>query len=69
MHKNVGNSDKVIRFVVASVFIVLYATGIVEGTLGILALVVAGVLVSTGLINFCPLYPIFGINTCKIKSL
>ena len=68
MQKNVGNLDKVIRFSFSAVLIVLYAMRFVEGILGILALVVAGVLVLTGLINFCPLYRIFGINTCKIKS-
>lgn len=68
MKKNVGNLDKVIRFVLATGLILLYAWGFVGGTPGILALVVAGVLVLTSLVNFCPLYRIFGINTCKTKS-
>jgi hypothetical protein len=66
MQKNLGKLDKVIRFLVATVLVVLYSLGIVDGTLGVLALVVAAVFVVTSLINFCPLYRIFGINTCKI---
>jgi uncharacterized membrane protein len=64
MKKNMGNIDKIIRVLLAAVVAVLYFTGIVTGTLGIVLLVLAGVFVLTSLISFCPLYPIFGINTC-----
>ena len=66
MQKNLGKLDKVIRFLLAAVLVVLYSFGIVEGILGVIALVVAGVLVITSLITFCPLYRVLGISTCKI---
>jgi hypothetical protein len=64
MKKNMGNIDKIIRVLLAAVVAVLYFTGIVTGTLGIVLLVLAGVFVLTSLISFCPLYAPLGINTC-----
>ncbi len=68
MKKNMGNIDKSIRLLVAAVLTALYFLGVVDGTLGIVALVIAGVFVLTSVISFCPLYTLFGINTCKTKS-
>lgn len=68
MKKNMGNTDKTIRLAVAILLVILYYTGFVEGTIGIIALVAAGVFALTSIISFCPLYPIFGINTCKVKK-
>lgn len=66
MKKNIGGIDKVIRLVMAVVLVVLYFTGTITGTLGIIALVVAAVLLLTSLVNFCPLYAVLGIKTCKV---
>ncbi|MBK7888120.1 MAG: DUF2892 domain-containing protein [Bacteroidetes bacterium] len=65
MKKNMGSTDKIMRIIVALVLIFLYATNRVEGTLGIVLLVLAGVFILTSLVSFCPLYAPFGINTCK----
>ena len=65
MKKNMGGVDKVIRMIVALLFVVLYFTGVVEGTVGIILLVLAAVFVLTSLISFCPLYLPFGISTCR----
>ncbi len=43
MKKNMGTTDRVIRFIVAAVIGVLYYTGTISGTLGIVLLVLAGV--------------------------
>ncbi len=67
MKKNMGSYDKLIRLVVAIVLIILYYRGIFSSTLGIVALVVAFVLTLTSLMSFCPLYTLFGLNTCKKK--
>jgi hypothetical protein len=68
MKKNMGSTDKVIRLSVAAVLAALYFTGTVTGTLGIVALVAAGVFTLTSLVSFCPIYPILGINTCTVKK-
>lgn len=67
MKKNMSNTDRVIRLVVAAIALLLYFTNTVSGTLGIVLLAVAGIFVLTSLINFCPLYRLFGISTCKVS--
>lgn len=62
MKTNVGGIDKVARIVVGAVLIGLALTGTISawGWIGIVPL-------ATGLFNFCPLYPLLGISTCKTK--
>lgn len=64
-----GSADRIIRAIIAITLGVLYYynVGFMTGTLGIVLLVVAGVFLLTSLVSFCPLYPIFGLNT-KGKS-
>jgi len=67
MKQNMGNTDKIIRIVIAAIVAILYFTHVIEGTVGIVLLVLAGVFVLTSLVGFCPLYPIIGLNTGKKK--
>ena len=67
MKANMGSLDKAIRVILAIVFAMLYITKTVEGTVGIILLVFGGVFLLTSVISFCPLYTIFGINTCNKK--
>lgn len=64
MKKNMGSLDRIIRTILAIVFVVLYFSGTVTGTWGIVLLVLAGVFILTSLIGMCPLYAIVGMNTC-----
>ncbi len=68
MKKNMGNTDRIIRFIIAAIIAVLYFTGTIAGTLGIVLLVLAGVFLLTSFISFCPLYAPFGISTCPMKN-
>jgi len=68
MKKNMGTIDKVIRILIAVVFVALYFMQVVTGTLGIILLVLAAVFVLTSLISFCPLYWPFGISTGAKKD-
>ena len=65
MKRNMSNVDRIIRAIVAAVFVYLYLGGIVTGTLGIILLVLAGVFLLTSLFAFCPLYLPFKISTLK----
>lgn len=65
MEKNMGNSDRVIRTLLAIVFAVLYFTEAVTGTAGIILIVLSAVFLLTSLVSFCPLYVPFGIRTRK----
>ena len=58
-----GSADRIIRAVLAAFFAVLYLTGAISGTLGIVLLILAGVFAVTGFIGFCPLYTLFDLNT------
>jgi hypothetical protein len=68
MKKNVGSIDKLIRVLLAILAVILFFTHVVSGVLGIILLVLAGILVLTSLVSFCPLYFPFGINTGTKKK-
>ena len=63
-----GTIDRVIRIVIAVVIAVLFFTGQITGILGIFLLVLASIFFLTSLVNFCPLYTLVGIKTCKIDK-
>ncbi len=61
MKKNVGSIDKIIRVILA---IIIGALGYYYQTWwGLVAIVP----LATAFMNFCPLYPIFGISSCGKK--
>ncbi|MDX1350103.1 MAG: DUF2892 domain-containing protein, partial [Putridiphycobacter sp.] len=66
--KNMGSKDKLIRTLVAVVIAILYFTNIITGTLAIVLAILAIIFLLTSLVNFCPLYTLFGVNTCKTKE-
>jgi len=68
MKKNMGNVDRIARFVLTLVIVSLYYFKIVEGTLAYVLMALAGVFLITSFISFCPLYTIVGLNTCKMKN-
>ncbi len=68
MKKNVGRIDVIIRIVLAVIFAVLYFSGVVTGTFGYVLLGLAAISVLTSFMGRCPLYSIFGINTCPMKK-
>ena len=62
---NVGGFDQVFRIILGVVLIALAYFGILSGTGAIIAYVVAAIALITGIIKFCPLNALIGINTCK----
>ncbi len=68
MKTNIGSTDKLIRLLLAIVLILLFYFEVLTDSLGILALIGALVLTVTSLINFCPIYGIFKINSAKKKE-
>jgi hypothetical protein len=68
MKKNMGSTDKVIRIVIAIGIALLYYFNIIEGTLAYILMALAIIFIVTSFINFCPLYTLFGVNTCKTKN-
>lgn len=63
MKSNVGGIDRILRIVLGLVLIGLTLTGTIGvwGWLGVVPL-------ATGLLRFCPLYPLLGISSCPLSS-
>lgn len=63
MKENMHTFDRLARILVGVVVAVLFYLDIISGTTAIVLGVIAIVFVLTSLINFCPLYAVFGIST------
>lgn len=63
MQINVGGMDRAVRIIAGIVLLALTLTGTIGvwGWIGVIPL-------ATGLFKACPLYSIFGINTCPMKK-
>ena len=59
MKANVGNSDRIIRFILGAVIIALGFY--FKSWWGVVAIVP----ILTGLLNFCPVYSLIGVSTKK----
>lgn len=68
MKRNMGTADRIVRLIIAAVIVALFFTNLISGTLGVVLLILAGVFVLTGFVSFCPLYPVFGLNTCGVRK-
>ena len=67
MTKNVGNTDKVVRAVLGVVAAVLAFVVGITSVWGIVLAVIAVLALVTAAVGFCPLYRLFGVNTCQTK--
>jgi hypothetical protein len=67
MTRNESNLDRVIRVVLG---LGLAAAGffVGAGPFAIVLWVLAGILVVTAITGFCPLYRLFGIDTCRLSK-
>lgn len=63
MPKNLGTTDRVIRFVFAAAVAVLIFSEVISGTWAIVLGTLAVVFLVTSLIGFCPLYVPFKLST------
>ena len=65
MKINESKTDRIVRAVAGLLFLVLFFTNTVAGTLGTILLVVGVLLLVTGVIGFCPIYALLKIKTNK----
>ncbi len=65
LDKNVGKADKIVRFVLAAIFVGLILTGTVSGIFAVILGILAAIFVVTSLVSFCPLYYPFKLSTRK----
>lgn len=68
MQRNEGIADRAVRVVIAvaaAIAAMLVGAGSV---VGIVLLAVAAIMLVTAAVGFCPLYRIFGVSTCAVKT-
>lgn len=65
MKANMGTADRWIRLILGAVLLYLYFASVVTGTAGWVVLAVGAIFILTSLVKFCPLYTLFGWNTCS----
>lgn len=63
-----GSADRIIRLVIALIVVTFYFTGIISGTVLIILGIIGGIFLLTSLVSFCPLYALFGLNTCGLDN-
>lgn len=63
-----GLLDQSVRIILAIFIGILFLTNVISGTLGYILLAVAVIFVLTSFVNFCPLYAIFGLNSCSVAD-
>jgi hypothetical protein len=68
MKINMGKNDRAIRMLLAITAVVLYYMDVITGTGAYIALILAAVFLITSYFGICPLYSLFGINTCPKKK-
>ncbi|MEQ9266852.1 MAG: DUF2892 domain-containing protein [Balneolaceae bacterium] len=68
MKKNMGSADRIIRLVITLIIVALYFSGVISGTVLIILGIIGGIFLLTSLISFCPLYALFGLNTCSVDQ-
>jgi Protein of unknown function (DUF2892) len=68
MKNNMGSTDRIIRVLIAALIAILYINNTITGVLAYVLLVIGAIFLLTSLVGSCPLYSLFGINTCRIKK-
>jgi hypothetical protein len=68
MKPNIGTVDKIIRIAIAIIIAILFFTGSITGTAGIVFLILSVVFLLTAIVNFCPLYKALGFSTRKQEN-
>ncbi|TXF90261.1 DUF2892 domain-containing protein [Neolewinella aurantiaca] len=63
MNTNMSTTDRMLRIAAGIALVILFYTGILAGTPGIIGLVVAVVFLGTALLGNCPLYSLIGVCT------
>jgi len=70
MARNLGKADRLIRFFLGLLLVVAPLANLppIWGSTftAVLAMAVGTVLIVTAFVQFCPLYRVFGISTCKL---
>ena len=65
---NEGNLDRGLRITLGLVLVVLGFGGVLEGGLALAVGIVGLIPLATGLMGWCPLYSVLGVDTCGTRK-
>jgi hypothetical protein len=68
MPRNMGPTDRRARALIAAVAAIV---GVLVGPAGVLSIVLyglAGIMLATSAVGFCPVYPLVGVSTCRARG-
>jgi len=63
MKKNMGKTDTRMRVIAAFIALLFCISGVVSGVVAGILVILAAVFLITSLLQFCPLYSLFGLST------
>jgi len=66
--RNEGISDRAVRFIVGAALLFMSFMYGLSGVVAVFAFGIASILMLTALVGVCPLYSVFGANTCALKK-
>jgi len=64
LENNMSTTDRIVRVVLFVLFTALYFT-VLHNTLGLVLFIAGSVFLITSLVNWCPIYSLFGFATNK----
>lgn len=68
MQRNEGTADRAVRVVIAVAAAIAAMLVGASSVVGIVLFAVAAIMLVTAAVGFCPLYRVFGISTCAVKT-
>lgn len=68
MKSNIGNLDRILRWVLALLVAILILTDSVKGVWLYSAGIICVILLLTASMKYCPLYQLIGFSTCSVKK-
>lgn len=69
MSHNVGGIERAVRIIVGLGLFALSLLQVLTGGLAIAGYAVGAIALTTGLFAYCPAWTVFGINTCKTRTV
>jgi len=63
LKENMGTADRLVRAVLAVIFVAAYFNGVTSGWAGLASLVLATIFLATSISGVCPFYALFHLRT------
>lgn len=67
LKRNVGGWDRAVRVILGLALLAFVITGDLQGVWGVIAFLVGSVALITGVIRYCPVNRMLGVNSCAAE--